>query len=390
METDTSIVTSSPIKVVHAVLSLDCGGLERLVLHLCKEGVRAGDRVSVLCLDRAGDLAEEVLQTGAEVVSLERRPGLMSLSEAMRLRKILGSLNPDIIHSHQMGAALYVGTTTLTMRRPPMIHTEHGNHDYHSLRQRLLGYVAFCTMDRIYCVSQDIADNLTGHHLVSKARLTVQANGIPLPTDRELRTNRLTREQLGIDQQATIFGTVGRLAGIKRQERLLDAAATLAGKGRNLHLILVGEGEQRGMLENRAAELGIEHLVHFAGFQRDPASYISLLDIFILTSDSEGMPMALLEAWAAGKPVIVTAVGGLPELVKEGETGLLVPPGDHERLVGAMESLAGDAEYRRRLGNAGRSLVAKRYSAERIAATYRDAYVSLLQRRNAAPVSNGH
>ena len=382
-------MNSSSINIVHAVLSLDCGGLERLVVYLCKEGVMAGDRVSVLCLDHPGKLAEEVRRTGAEVVSLDRKPGLMSLSEAIRLRKILKYIDPDIIHSHQMGAALYVGTTELTLRRPPIFHTEHGNHDYQNLRQRLLGYVAFRTVDRIYCVSQDIVDNLTRHHLVPGQRVTVQANGIPLPTDQDLRLTQLTREQLGIDKHAIVFGSVGRLARIKRQERLLDAVATLTEKGRNVHLILVGDGSQRGRLQERAVELGIDQLVHFAGFQIDPMPYISLLDVFVLTSDSEGMPMALLEAWAARKPVVVTAVGGLPELIKEDETGLLLPPGDHERMVEALDSLASDGERRSRLGNAGRSLVAEKYSMEKVAATYRGAYLSLLRQRRATPEPTG-
>ncbi len=379
-----SSTTPSSIKIVHAVLSLDCGGLERLVIHLCREGVKAGDRVSVLCLNRAGELAEEVRLAGAKVVSLERGPGLMGPLGAIRLRRALQRLAPDVIHCHQLGATLYVGVTALTMDSPPIIHTEHGNHDYRSPRRRLLGYAAFRSMDRIYCVSQEILENLARGGMVPRERLTVQVNGVPQPPG-DHRQGHSMREQLGIPEQAVIFGTVGRLARVKRQERLLDAVAELAGKGRSPYLILVGEGRQRNRLEDRARELGIGHLVRFAGFQRDPAPYISLLDVFVLTSDSEGMPMALLEAWAAGKPVVVTAVGGLPDLVKDDETGLLVPPGDHPRLVEALEALAGDAQHRRRLGDAGRTLVAERYSVNRIAAAYREAYLSLLQHRQDRP-----
>ncbi len=366
------------LNVVHAVLSLDCGGLERLVLHLCMQGIAVGDKVTVLCLDHPGELADEVRKTGAEVLSLHRKPGLMSLPEAIHLRTILKRISPDVIHCHQMGATLYVGTTAWTLRIPAVVHTEHGNHDYSSWRQRLLATIAFRTPDKIYCVSQDIANNLVKHRLVAAQQLTVQVNGIPIPTEEQLRSSALTREKLGIDEQAIIYGTVGRLARVKRQERLLSAIATLAGQGRKVHLLLIGEGPQRNELENAAAAMGISHLVHFAGFQLEPLPYIALLDIFVLTSDSEGMPMALLEAWAARKAVVVTAVGGLPDLVAEDKTGLLLPPGDQERLVEVLAALATNSEHRTRLGNNGYSLVVEKYSAEKIACTYRSGYLSLL------------
>ena len=369
------------LNVLHAVLSLDCGGLERLVLHLCKESITAGDRVTVLCLDHPGELAEEVRKTGAEVISLNRKPGLMRLPEAVRLRKILKRAAPDVIHCHQMGATLYVGTTARTLHVPAILHTEHGNHDYSSWRQRLLATIAFRTPDKICCVSQDIANNLVKYRLAARKNLDIQVNGIPLPTARQLSAAALAREQLGIDRQAIIYGSVGRLARVKRQERLLEAMATLTRRGRKVHLVLVGDGPQRNELERTATRLGISQRVHFAGFQLDPLPYIALLDIFVLTSESEGMPMSLLEAWAARKPVVVTAVGGLPELVDDGKTGLLLPPGEQEQLVETLASLAADPQHRRYLGDNGHALVTEKYSVEKIARTYRDRYLSLLHQQ---------
>ncbi len=366
------------LKVLHTIFSLDCGGLERLVLHLCKEGAAAGDKVAVLCLNHPGELAEELKKTGIKVISLYRKPGLMSLPDVLRLRKLIKQISPDVIHSHQMGTTLYVGTTAWSLRIPAVFHTEHGNHDYSSWRQRLLATIAFRTPDKIYCVSQDIANNLEKHRLVAKKRLAVQANGIPLPTDKELQPTTLTREQLGIQKEATIFGTVGRLARVKRQERLLNAVAALAKQGRKVYLIIIGDGPLRKELESHASKLEISHLVHFSGFQLDPLPYLALLDIFVLTSDSEGLPMALLEAWAARKPVVVTAVGGLPEIIEDNKNGLLLPPGEQEQLVEALASLTTDPDRRKRLGNSGHSLVSEKYSADKIARAYREEYLSLL------------
>jgi len=366
------------LKVLHAVLSLECGGLERLVIHLCREGIAAGDEVTVLCLENPGALASKVHETGTEVVSLGRTPGLMTIPEALHLRREIKRLRPDVIHCHQMSAALYVGTVARSLGISALLHTEHGNHDYSNWRQWVTAWIAFNAVRRIYCVSQEIADNLTSHRLVPPHRLSIQVNGIPLPSDDAPSASVALRKACNIADGALVIGSVGRLVTVKRQERLLKAVATMVARNRSVHLLLVGDGARREELEAQARSLGIGQLVHFAGFKLEPQPYIGVMDIFVLTSDSEGMPMALLEAWAAAKPVVVTAVGGLPNLVDEGVNGFLLPAGDHERLVSRLEALADDPECRRRLGNNGRELVAAKYSAAQSAAAYRNAYLELI------------
>ncbi len=367
------------LKIIHAVLSLDCGGLERLVLHLCREGIRYGDEITVLCLDKPGKLADEVRKTGANVITLLRKPGLMRLSEAIRLWRLLREIAPDVIHCHQMGAALYAGSLARTLRIPAIFHTEHGNHDYERWRQWLIASIAFGTAHKLYSVSRDIADNLCRTRVYSK-QPAIQFNGIPIPDSKILKANPKLRKALGIDAQSIVIGTVGRLVGIKRQERLLQAAADLNGRGIDAHLILVGEGPRLEALTNMSEQMGLRNRVHFVGFQLDPLPYLNLMNIFALTSDSEGMPMALLEAWAAEKPVVVTAVGGLPELIDDGNNGILVPVNDQSRLNAALEMLARSPDKRQRLGQNGRLLVQKQYSVRKTAAIYRSAYMEFLQR----------
>ncbi len=376
------------LNIVHAVLSLDCGGLERLVLNLCREGVSHGDKVTVVCLDKAGELAGEVEKTGAAVKTLSRKPGLMRPSEAIRLRKLLKELSPDVIHCHQMGAALYAGSMARTLGVPAIIHTEHGNHDYRGWRRRLLASMAFAMPHRLFCVSEEIGDNLRESRVIFRSHPTVLGNGIPIPGNEQLRPDPGLRSELGIPEEVPVIGTVGRLEAVKRQERILEATAILAEKGIDLHLLMVGEGTRRSELEKLSAKLGLQKRVHFTGYQRDPLPYLNLMDVFVLTSDTEGMPMALLEAWAAKKPVVVSAVGGLPDLVMENDNGFLYPLEDRERLLHAIETLIGDPELRRRLGENGYRLVNSEYSSAEAARAYRSCYSSLLERHQELPDFN--
>jgi glycosyltransferase involved in cell wall biosynthesis len=186
------------------------------------------------------------------------------------------------------------------------------------------------------------------------------------------------RRSFGIPDSAPVVGTLGRLTEIKRQDLLLRAFAQARRHHPGAHLLVVGEGPLRSELTSLGSSLGLEGAVHFAGYQSEPAKYLAALDIFALTSRSEGMPLVVLEAWAAGVPVVASAVGGLPELVREGENGLLFPSGDESALTAALVALLDDPERRRRLGRAGRQTVAERFDVRHMAAEYDRHYRDLL------------
>jgi len=209
-----------------------------------------------------------------------------------------------------------------------------------------LASIAFALPHRLYGVSGEIADNLSSIPFVRSP--AIQFNGIPIPSSSELRPDNLVK------------------------------------RGRNVHLLLVGDGPCRAALQNQAENAGIGDRVHFSGFQMQTLPYLNLMDVFTLSSDSEGMPMALLEAWAAKKPVVVSAVGGLPDLVSEGSNGMLFPPEDQRRLTELIEMLMDAPELRTRLGENGHAEVVSRYSATHTADAYRSTYRELLSERGAA------
>jgi glycosyltransferase involved in cell wall biosynthesis len=366
-----------PLHVAHAVLSLDVGGLERFVTDLVSQGRQRGQRVSVICLERPGALAPQAEALGARVVSLGKRPGLRP-GLVGRFRGVLRRLGPDVLHTHQISALFYAGPAARRAGVPAVVHTEHGKH-FGRRRTRWLGWLAARFADRFVCVSEDIAAEVRRHGVAPRAAVCVVPNGIDTARfARPPRGSAAVRSAWGIPADAPVVGTVGRLHEVKQQDLLLRAFAGARQRGTGAYLMLVGDGPLRPELEGLAAALGVSEWVRFTGFQPRPEEFLGALDVFALTSRSEGMPLAVLEAWAAGVPVIASRVGGVPELIEDGVNGLLFPPGDEAALVAGLCRLLGDRGYASRLGLAGAGTARDGFDLRHAAGRYEDHYRAAL------------
>jgi glycosyltransferase involved in cell wall biosynthesis len=358
------------LHVVHGVLSLDVGGLERVVVALVREGVRRGQRVTVACVEKPGTLADQARKAGAGVVSLDKPPGRRA-EYVEKATELLTRLNPDAVHTHQIGAAWYLGPWAAE-NRVPVVHTEHGNQFARQsgtgevLKARLLYRRTAHWITRFCCVSAEIAAAVTRWWTVPKGIVEVVPNGIALDPPPGLPSREQVRESLGIPASAKVVGTVGRLTEVKRQDRLLRAVAALP----DVWLLVVGDGDERANLEQLAGELGVADRTQFAGYQPQPEAYLRAMDVFALSSRSEGFPVSLLEAWAAGVPVVSTAVGGIPDVVTDGADGLLVPNGDGPELADALRRALVMPE----LAVNGLRTVRERYSLDVVAAGYEARY----------------
>ncbi|HET6575603.1 MAG TPA: glycosyltransferase family 4 protein [Fimbriiglobus sp.] len=376
-----------PLHIAHGVLSLDVGGLERLVIGLVRNARRQGHRVSVVCIERPGRLAAEAEAAGAVVVSLDKPHGRHP-EYVDRAASVLSDLRPDVIHTHQIGAAWFLGRAARRLGPPraPVLHTEHGNVFaersgwWPTLKARLIIHTAARAVDRYCCVSAEIASAIARWRTVPRAKVEVVPNGISTDRPCDLPPPEVVRRSLGIPATALVVGTVGRLAEIKQQDILVRAAGKLPG----VRLLLVGDGPERPRLEALVGELKLSDRVHFAGYQPCPEQFLRAMDVFCLPSRSEGFPISLLEAWLAGVPAVCSAVGGIPDVVAQGETALLVPTGDVPALVDALSRLLDDRDLRGRLGQAGQQVVRERYTLERVTSEYEVRYRSLLTTRGGA------
>lgn len=371
---------SEPLGVMHVVLALDVGGLERNVVNQVREGAKLGQRVSIVCLERPGVLAARAEALGARVVSLDKGPGIRP-GVVRHLRAAIQTVRPDVLHTHQVGTLFYTGLACLIGPTSLIVHTEHGREKYdRRWKTRWLGRLAGRFAARFYCLTNDMAEWVGSHRIVPRWKIRVIRNGIDTDCYRAPGDTASVRASLGIPADAPVIGTVGRLNEIKRQDLLLRAFARLRCPGPAAHLLLVGDGPLRAELEQLAKELGVVDRVHFAGYQDHTPPYLHAMQVFALTSRSEGMPQALLEACVAGVPVVASRVGGIPEVVEHDRTGLLCEPGDEGTLVSALESLLGSPELRRRLAAAAHDRVESAFSVARMAAEYHRDFLELLGR----------
>lgn len=375
-----SAEAASPLRIVHAVLSLDMGGLERIVVDLAREGKQHGHTVSIVCLERPGTLARQAQALGVPVCCAYKRPGVR-LRVRGEVADQLAQLRPDVVHTHQVTALFYAGPAARRVGVPLVVHTEHGKHYAARWRTRLLGRLAGRHARRFFCVSQDIADEVNGFRVVDAAKVCVVPNGIDIERFARRGAGGSLRQSLGIPASAPVVGTVGRATEIKRQDALLRAFARLRERFPDAHLLLVGDGPLLPQLKQLADELGVGKAAHFPGNQLQPEKYLHLMDVFALTSRSEGMPVSVLEAWASGVPVVAAAVGGLPEMIRHGETGLLYPPGDENGLVASLTDILGRPDAARRLAAAGRRHVEDTFSRQRMFGVYERHYRELLVAR---------
>jgi glycosyltransferase involved in cell wall biosynthesis len=369
---------------MHVVLSLDVGGLERNVVNQVREGRRLGQEVSILCVERRGALAGRAEALGARVLCVDKpagfRPGI-----SFAIRRALKQIRPDVIHTHQIGPLFYCGFAAMGLGIPLIVHTEHGKEDYSNRKLRVLGKIAGRFAKVFYCLTQDMADAVEDSGVIPAHKLRVIMNGIDTAFYRQPRDTAAIRRSLNIPADAPLIGTVGRLTEIKRQDVLIAACARVIQSHPRVHVLLVGEGPLREALSAHAASQGIADRVHFAGYQSDTTAHLHAMDIFALTSRSEGMPQALLEACVAEKPVVASRVGGIPEVIQDGVTGRLVPPGDVEALAAALSELLCDRDRADKMAQTACSRVVSIFDISRMASDYHWDFRELLANGSITP-----
>jgi len=369
------------VKVLHLITTLDVGGAEMHLLDLVRGQTARGHAVRVLYLKGKGTLAPDLREAGAGYVG---PAGLAGIFRSSRWA--------DLVHTHLLKAdAAGAVVATLAGRRSVLVSSKHNDEKILerpliSILHGLLGRLPVRTI----VLSDHVGRFFTEHGRLDPARLRRVYYGID-PTRFEDAASSsavrdAAREGLGFGRDDLVFVCVARFAPQKAHDVLLRALCEV--QDARVRLLLVGDdpfGDGRRSAEALAAELRLGDRAVFAGIRRDVPALLAASDAFVMASLWEGFGLVFLEAMAAGLPVVATRVSAIPEVVVEGETGLLVEPGDAPALSRAINALADDPELRARLGRAGRARVRERFALDRMIEETLDVYAEVLSRRPPSP-----
>jgi glycosyltransferase involved in cell wall biosynthesis len=342
----------------------------------------------VVCLFRDGWLRERCERLGLETHVLGIR-GVLAVGWLRRFTRLLRERAVGVIHAHEFGANTY-GTLAGRLAGVPVVATVHGRSYYADRGRRRLAYRAVSRGAVMVAVSEDVKRFVVDATGVSATRIGVVHNGIGLaaPVAEEARIR--LRAELGIREGQRVVTVVGSLYDVKGHRYLLDAIPRILEDCPAAVFLIAGRGDREGALREQARRLGIDGQVRFLGLRGDVPALLAIADLFVLPSLSEGLSIAILEAMAAGRPVVTTRVGGNPELVVDGETGLLVPAADAHGLASAVARLLTDPAEARRLGDEGRRHVGRRFSIDAMVGEYEAIYEAARRGRSlpsASPAS---
>jgi glycosyltransferase involved in cell wall biosynthesis len=360
-----------PTTVLHLSSSSGPGGAEAVVANVAS-GLDASRYRSVVCLFRDGWLRQRCEQLGLET-HVVRMSGMLDLQWLQQCHRLLRTRDVGVIHAHEFGANAY-GTLVGRLARVPVVATVHGRSYYADCGRRRLAYRVVSRAATMVAVSADIKRFIVERTGVSAARVHIVHNGIDVPRPVPAAERERLRTALGIRPGAPLVTVVGSLYDVKGHRYLLEAAPAVLAACPDTVFLIVGRGEREAALREQAQRLGLEAAVRFLGFREDVPALLAISDLFVLPSLSEGLSIAVLEAMAAGKPVVTTRVGGNPELVLDGQTGLLVESADARGLAAAMTRILTDPREARRLGDNGRCRVADRFTMAAMIRAYQDLY----------------
>jgi glycosyltransferase involved in cell wall biosynthesis len=350
------------IRVVHVSLGLDIGGQERMLAEFARHADRARFDLLFISLTNRGRLAHTIEDLGWPVIALEQPLGIQPRL-IWSMREVFRAKACDVVHTHDDRPLLYGSFAVKLARVRRYVHTQHhGLLPQMTPRQRKLAAWAGRLADAFVCVSHDAARTMEATGLPS-GRISVLHNGIDL--------EKYTYQE-PCDRGPAV--TVARLSPEKDIANLLRAAALIVPSAPDFGLQIAGDGPQRGELTKLARSLGLENHVRFLGEVSDVPALLKQARLFVLPSQTEGISLTILEAMACGLPVVATHVGGTPEVVEQGATGLLVPPRDPEALARALLRLWCNPVEGRDMGRAGRLRVEASFDIRTMVAGYEKLY----------------
>jgi glycosyltransferase involved in cell wall biosynthesis len=344
-----------------------------VVYDLVQRGDREEFNFLVCGLTRGGGVAKMLEAIGIPVFILGRR-SFLDLRRFFQLLRLIRDRKVDVIHTHLFSSHLWGGAAALFFPRVRLLRTEHNMSEWKTPLHRGLDHLLSFRADSIIAVSEPVRKSLISRCRINQEKVEVIVNGLNTERLRTAAGPEEIRRKLGIPEGGKVVVTAAALTPKKGHRYLLKAAELIAGRREDVYFILLGEGKLRGELEEEIRNRGLTGQVCLLGSRPDAPEIIGRADLFVLSSTREGLPISLLEAMALQRPVVVTAVGGCPELIDDGQNGILVPPRDAGKLAGAIEKVLDHPQLGKRLGTAAAATVAEGYGMDKMIESYREIY----------------
>ncbi|HWP64750.1 MAG TPA: glycosyltransferase [Candidatus Limnocylindria bacterium] len=371
------------VRVAYFAPWLFTGGTQRHLQQVIQQLDRSRFEPTVFTLRPGGDVEDELRAAGVPVTSLgigANAFGPRALRGMLRAARQLRRDGVSVVHGYQWRPAL-IGALAARLAGVPLVVAGKRSLTGRTVSERL-AWRAIARLSDTVVVNAE-ALRVQGEQLGMHARWAVLRNGVDVARFAVVETREAARLRLGLEPSRSVVGTIGRLEPRKGYEVLLAAMQLVAARtnGTCPQVLLVGDGPLRDALERRTDEIGLGHVVRFTGNLSDVRPALAAMDVFVLPSHEEGMSNALLEAMAAERAVVATAVGGTGEIVAHERTGLLVPPADPAMLAAAVQRLLEDRATAARLAEAGREFVCREYGARQRTAELEQLYLDGLARR---------
>jgi len=360
------------VSVLYLSSSSGPGGAEQMLCSLAASLDRTRFR-PIVALFRPGWLKEQCESLGIETYIFPSG-GIFQSEWIKACVHLVRRENVTIIHAHEFDANVQ-GTLAAFLARTPIIATIHGKHYYWTALRRRIAYRFISRYATMVAVSHDLKEFIAQKLGIVRDRIKVVHNGVsPLPPISHEDANSF-RTKLGIPPCDQVVGVVGSLYSVKGHRFLFEAVPCVLQRFPDTTFLIIGRGELEVALKEQVERLGVGKKVMFLGLRHDVPQLLAAMDIFALPSLSEGLSMAILEAMMAGKPVIATRVGGNPELIEEGRTGLLVESESSQALVKALEILLCNRDVARQMGIAGREKAQSEFGVDGMVRQYAALYM---------------
>ncbi|MBM9538526.1 glycosyltransferase [Desulfobulbus alkaliphilus] len=363
------------INLLYVIQSLHNGGAETLAIRLAEHLDKQRFNPLVCSLHDEGPLRGQLAAQNIPHVTLAKKQGI-DLPLIFRIRSLLKAHNINLVHTHNQGPLLYTSLAAIGLRRCTLVHTEHINLEKefsYSRKHFYLNKFLLRRADGFLSIAEHLSNYYRTCHNLSHVNFTTIHNSVVLP---DLSQSPLTslRRELGLRGDQPLIGNISALRSQKDHATLIRAMPAVLEQTPDAVLVIAGDGELKQELSELARELNLGTSVRFLGYRSDVNELLLQFDLFVLSSLYEGLPLSILEAMAAGVPVVATDADGTNEIVRHDETGLLVPLQDPAALAQAMLSLLHDRPRAQAMGTAARELIRVEYNLENMIARYENYY----------------